>query len=181
MGEGQGKGMGYRRNHKMSRCERKEHIIKKIQTRNCIVDKINWVSKDGMVDMEKLKSSSNMGNMFMKKGGNKCMEIIDIVEVEQKLKSMMDVKGCQRDKDTEKNSSEKGSSSSRDSSSLEEEDSKVKERMSHSVAKNTKAHDLNRSYSVTLKQGKGKADTYVMDQELVKEMMEMSNYKLRKK
>jgi hypothetical protein len=90
-------------NQKMSRCERKEHMIKKMKLRSCIVDKMGWVSKDGMVNMKKLKSSfvsSNMEDMFMKKSDKKiakCMEIVNTVEVEKKLMNMMDVERCQRD------------------------------------------------------------------------------------
>jgi hypothetical protein len=122
-----GKGMGHSRNNNMSGCVRKELLVKRIKMRNCIVDKMGWVSQEGIIDMEKIKSclvSSSMGDMFMTKGVekiHKCMKIIDIVEVEQRLMSMIDVKMCQKDEDIK-----------------------------------AKAHDLNRSDSVTVRQGKGK-------------------------
>jgi hypothetical protein len=173
--KGQGKQKQDPVNKKMSMCERKEHMIMKMKMRKCMMDKMEWVDKDGMADMEKIQSSyagTKMEDIFMKKGDktiNKCAQIAiaNTAEVEKKLMKIMNVEMCQRDLGAEKESSEEYSSPS------EKKDVVRAQSWAKKAAKKENA-------SKSLGQGKGMKDTYVMDQDLVKEMMEMSKIDLVK-
>jgi hypothetical protein len=100
---------------KISMCERKEQLIKKLKMKKCIMDKMEWVDFDGRPNMEKIQSSyagTKMEDMFMKMGDktfHKCLQNINFDEVEEKLKQM-NVETCQRDLGAENESSEEDSS-----------------------------------------------------------------------
>jgi hypothetical protein len=202
-GKGKGKKKQDRCNKKMSMCERKEHVIKKMK--KCIMDKMEWVDEDGMANMEKIQSSytgTKIEDMFMKKGDktiNKCAEIAD--KVEEKLMKIMNVEMCQKNLGAKKESSEEDFSLSEEKDALRsysrvKKTKKKKKSQWQGNGKRRPSKSAKKAWaSESLRQGKENRkgcgvdkvsaikdssspkemkDTYIMDQDLVKEMMKMS-------